>query len=143
MSGKVFLDTNILVHAFGVKKGSLPDPRTAVAEQIVMLGGAVSVQVLSEFVQVCSRKVQLSWDQIAESLQVIKDLCGRAIPLTMETHEEAVGISRRHGLHIYDSMILAAAMQAGCTTVYSEDMQHVQVVGGLRIENPFLPAFRP
>jgi predicted nucleic acid-binding protein len=138
MNDKLFLDTNILVYAFGAKKTSVLDPRIAIAERIVMLGGIISVQVLNEFVQVCHRKAELSWDQIAGSLDVIKDLCGRAIPLTMETHEAAVDISRRHGFHIYDSLILAAAMLAGCTTVYSEDMQHGQVVDGMRIENPFL-----
>jgi predicted nucleic acid-binding protein len=61
----------------------------------------------------------------------------------METHEAAVEISRHHGYHIYDSLILAAASQAGCTTVYTEDMQHGQVVEGVRIENPFLPPAVP
>jgi predicted nucleic acid-binding protein len=138
MSDKVFFDTNILVYAFGAKKTSMLDPRNAIAERIVVLGGAVSVQVLNEFVQVCHRKAELSWDQIAGLLDVIKTLCGRAIPLTMETNEAAVDISRRRGFHIYDSLILAAAKQAGCTTVYTEDLQHGQVVEGVRIVNPFL-----
>jgi predicted nucleic acid-binding protein len=138
MSDKIFLDTNILVYAFGAKKTSVPDPRVAIAERIIMLGGVVSIQVLNEFVQVCHRKAKLSWDQIAGSLDVIKDLCGRAVPLTMETHEAAIDISRHHGFHIYDSLILAAAMQAGCTTVYSEDMQHGQSIGKLTVVNPFI-----
>ena len=138
MSDKVFLDTNILMYAFGAKRNFVPDPRIALAEQIVMLGGVVSVQVLNEFVQVCHRKAELSWDQIAASLEVIKDLCERVIPLTIETHEAAVDLSRRHSFNIYDSLILAAAMQAGCTTLYTEDMQHGQTIGKLTIVNPFL-----
>jgi len=50
----------------------------------------------------------------------------------------AVDISARFGYRIYDSLILAAAQQAGCTTVYSEDMQHGQAIGSLTIVNPFL-----
>lgn len=138
MNDKVFLDTNILVYAFGAKKSSVPEPRIAMAEQIVMLGGVVSIQVLNEFVQVCHRKADLSWVQILGSLEVIKDLCGRTIPLTIETHEAAVDLSRRHSFNIYDSLILAAAMQAGCTTLYTEDMQHGQTIGKLTIVNPFL-----
>lgn len=138
MNDKIFLDTNVLVYAFGAKKSSVQDPRIAIAEQAVMLGGAVSVQVLNEFVQVCRRKAKLSWSQILGSLEVIKDLCGKTIPLTIETHEAAVEISQRYGFHIYDSLILAAAIQAGCTTVYTEDMQHGQTIGKLTIENPFL-----
>ena len=138
MNDKIFLDTNILVYAFGAKKSTVPEPRIAMAEQIVMLGGVVSIQVLNEFVQVCHRKADLSWVQILGSLEVIKDLCGRIIPLTIETHEAAVDLSRRHGFNIYDSLILAAAMQAGCTTLYTEDMQHGQSIGKLTIVNPFL-----
>ena len=135
---RVVLDTNILVYAFGAKKSTVPEPRIAMAEQIVMLGGVVSIQVLNEFVQVCHRKADLSWVQILGSLEVIKDLCGRTIPLTIETHEAAVDLSRRHSFNIYDSLILAAAMQAGCTTLYTEDMQHGQTIGKLTIVNPFL-----
>jgi predicted nucleic acid-binding protein len=49
-----------------------------------------------------------------------------------------VDLSRRHSFNIYDSLILAAAMQAGCTTLYTEDMQHGQTIGKLTIVNPFL-----
>jgi predicted nucleic acid-binding protein len=70
---------------------------------------------------------------------VVRDLCGHAIPLTVETHDAAVDLSRSYGFNIYDSLILAAAEQAGCSTVYSEDMQHGQRIGQLTIVNPFLP----
>ncbi len=143
MSDKAFFDTNVLIYAFGGRKQSTPDARIDLAREIVILGGVVSVQVLNEFVQVCRRKADLSWDRILVSLKAINDLCGRAIPITMETHELAVDISRRHGFQIYDSLILSAAIQAGCTTVYTEDMQHGQVVEGVRIENPFLRSVRP
>jgi predicted nucleic acid-binding protein len=56
----------------------------------------------------------------------------------MATHDAAVDLCRSHGFNIYDSLILAAAAQAGCTTVYSEDMQHGQKIGNLTIVNPFL-----
>lgn len=137
MNAKVFVDTNILVYAFGTKKDPLPDPRIEAAELIVMAGGAISVQVLNEFAQVCSRKAHLGWDQIAGFLEVIKELCAPVVPITIETHEAAVSLSRRYGFSIYDSLILAAAKRAGCTTVFSEDLQHGQVVEGIRIENPF------
>lgn len=143
MNDKIFFDTNILVYALGGKTGSTPDSRIEVARQLVISGGVTSVQVLNEFVQVCRRKAKLSWDRIVESLEVIKVLSGRAIPITMETHESAVDISRRYGFNIYDSLILAAAAEAGCTTLYTEDLQHGQVVEGVRVENPFLPPAIP
>lgn len=138
MNGKVFLDTNVLVYAFGSKKSTIPDPRVEVAQEIVIHGAVISVQVLNEFVQVCHRKAGLTWERITAQLRVIKELCGPVLPITMQTHERAAELSNRYGYRIYDSLILVSAMQAGCTTVYSEDMQHGQMVEGLRIENPFL-----
>jgi predicted nucleic acid-binding protein len=66
--------------------------------------------------------------------------CPDPVSLTEDLHRSAVEISARYGFHIYDSLILAAAMEAGCTTLLTEDMQDGQVVDGVRIENPFLPA---
>ena len=98
----------------------------------------MSVQVLSEFCDVLSRKLGLSWKAIDERLEVIATFFGPAIPLTAETHKSAVGISLRHKFRIYDSLILAAAAEGRCASVYTEDMQHGQVIEGIRIENPFL-----
>jgi predicted nucleic acid-binding protein len=138
MSDKVFLDTNVLVYAFGGKKSSTPDSRVDVARQIVAEGGVVSVQVLNEFVQVCCRKAGLSWDQVDSSLQAIKKICSTVVPLTLETHEGAVEISGRYGFQIYDSLILASAQQAECSVIYTEDLQHGQQIETLKIVNPFL-----
>ncbi len=143
MSDKVFIDTNVLVCALGGRKQSTPGARIDRAREIVILGGVLSLQVLNEFVQVCRYKAELSWEQILPSLQTIKDLCGRAVPITMETHELAVDISRRYRLHIYDSLIVAGAIEAGCARLLTEDLQHGQVVDGVRIENPFLGAATP
>jgi predicted nucleic acid-binding protein len=143
MSARIFLDSNILVYAFGTQKGLTPDPRTEIAERIVIEGGAISVQVLNEFAQVCSRKVRLDWDEIRGRLETIKELCDPAVPITLDIHEAAVVLSSRFGFSVYDSLILAAAKRAGCKTVYSEDMQHGQDVDGVRIVNPFRGTARP
>ena len=114
------------------------DPRTVKAEELLSVGGVVSVQVLNEFADVASWKLKMKWEAIAGSLELIDALCGRAIPLTAETSRAAVGISTRHGFRIYDALILAAAIESGCSTLLTEDLQHGQVVEGVRIENPFL-----
>ena len=138
MNDKVFIDTNVLVYAFATVKGSPDDRRIQFAHEILSRGGVISVQVLNEFVQVCRQKARLEWDRVIEALQVIKELCEPAVPITIETHEAAVAISRQYGFHIYDSLILAAAAQAGCEVAYSEDMQHGQMIGSVKIVNPFL-----
>lgn len=138
MTGKAFFDTNVLVYAFVARASSKSDPRTELAEKTLSLGGVVGVQVLNEFADVATRKFKMGWDLVEQYLSVIDALCGRAVPMTVETHEEAIEISKQYGYRIYDSLILAAAAQAGCTTVYSEDMQHGQTIGKLTIVNPFL-----
>jgi predicted nucleic acid-binding protein len=137
MSDNAFIDTNVVVYALGGNKQSVPEARIEQAQQIMIQGGVVSVQVMNEFVQVC-RRAGLAWSEILDKLQTIEDLCSRVLPLTLETHRSAVALSKRYGFHIYDASILAVAQEANCTIVYSEDMQHGQKIGALKIVNPFL-----
>jgi predicted nucleic acid-binding protein len=57
--------------------------------------------------------------------------------LTLETHDTGIKLAERYGLSIYDAMIAASALHAGCKTLWSEDMQHGMSLEGLRIANPF------
>lgn len=133
MPAEVFFDTSIVVYAV---KGD--DPRAATAEALLASGGIISVQVLNEFVAVASRKLRMEWKEIHEALAYIRELCGKkVVTTTLDIHKSALGISQRYGYHIYDSLMVAAAHEMGCVTLYSEDMQHGQKIGSLRIVNPF------
>lgn len=133
MSGKVFLDTNILLYTIGQD-----DVRTPVAEALVQQGGVVSVQVLNELASVAHRKLKMSWQDITDALGALRVLCPSVVPVTVETHGAALRLAMRHRFHIYDALIVAAALEADCRTLYSEDMQSGQVIGGrLTIRNPF------
>ena len=129
---KAFFDTSALIYAFAED-----DPRTEAAETILAGGGVVGVQVLNEFVAVAVGKLAMPWEEVLEALSAIRVLCPSPVPLTMETHNAALGIARRHGYHIYDSLVIAAALEASCSTLYSEDMHDGQVIDGLTIRNPF------
>jgi predicted nucleic acid-binding protein len=133
MTPRVFFDTNVLLYFF-----SEEGYRTEVAERLLVQGGVVSVQVLNELVSAARKKLKMNWDEVRVARDKTLFFCPNPLPLTEETHRSAVDISIRFGYRIYDSLILAAAMQAGCTTIYSEDMQHGQAIGGLTIVNPFL-----
>jgi predicted nucleic acid-binding protein len=127
-----FFDTNVLVYlASGdAKKADL-------AEAAIAKGGAISVQVLNELANVARRKMQMSWDETHAYLDMLRDLL-TVHPLTVVTHETGLRLAERHGLSIYDAMIAASALQAGCDTLWSEDMQHGMALDdGLRIVNPF------
>jgi len=133
MSAEIFLDTNVLVYA-----NSQEDFRTAKARQLLLDGGMVSVQVLNEFASVARAKLAMSWAEIQEAIEKIVILCPDPRALRIETHQRAVGLSKRYGFSIWDGLIVAAAAEARCSKLLTEDLQHGQVVDGVRIENPFL-----
>ena len=97
----------------------------------------VSVQILNEFVAVALGKLRMDWQEIFDSLNAFRLLLPAVEPITLETHDSAVAISRRYGFHIYDSLIIAAALQASCTVLYTEDLHDGQVIDGVTIRNPF------
>jgi predicted nucleic acid-binding protein len=133
MSGKAFFDTNVLLYS-----ASLHDERTSRAEALLARGGIISVQVLNEFAAVARKKMNMPWEDVAEALAAIRTLCPTPVPITVQTHEAAVKIAMRYGYHIYDALVLAAALEAGCDILYSEDLQADQVIDGrLTIRNPF------
>lgn len=128
-----FIDTNVIVYAFG--EG---DPRKDVARALLADGGVTGVQMLNEFVAVARRKLRMSWKEISAALEAIRVLCPLPVPITIEIHEAALQISERHRYSIFDALVIAAALATGCGTLYSEDMQGGQVIEGLTIRNPFL-----
>jgi predicted nucleic acid-binding protein len=134
MLDKVFFDTNVLIYAVAMN-----DPRAAQAEKLLATGGMLSVQVLNEFVSVARRKLLLSWKELSEALHAIRILCPSPLPVTIDTHEAALKIAEKHGYQIYDALIISAALEAGCTTLYSEDLRDGQTFDHkLTIRNPFL-----
>jgi len=129
---KAFFDTNILVYT------ATSDARKQRAVDCLSRGGVVSVQVLNEFVHVARRKLCHDWPQIELALGLFRASLDDVLPVTLNTHTGAVSLAREHGLSFYDALIIAAAIEAGCDTLFSEDMQHGRSIGGLGIVNPFL-----
>jgi predicted nucleic acid-binding protein len=129
----IFLDTNVLVYA-----NSQGDDRTANARQLLVNGGVVGAQVLNEFAAVAHAKLGFTWAEVQEAIENIVILCPNPRPLGVETHLRALGICKRYGFSIWDGLIVAAAAEAHCAKLLTEDLQHGQVVDGVRIENPFL-----
>jgi len=131
-AAKVFFDTNVVLYLL-----SGDAVKADRAEKLLEQGGVVSVQVLNEIANVARRKLAKSWDDVGVILEVLKAIC-EVEPISMTTHERAVVLARRYGYSIYDSLILAAALMADCRIVYSEGMQHGQIIDRqLAIRNPF------
>jgi predicted nucleic acid-binding protein len=129
---EVFFDTNVLLYLVG------SEPRKADrAEALLADGGNVSVQVLNEFANVARGKRALPWAAIHEILGVVRALC-RVHPLTVATHDRACSIAQRHSFSLFDSLILASALETGSRILYSEDMQSGQIIERqLTVQNPF------
>ena len=134
MPARDFFDTNVLIYAVGKN-----DPRASRAEVLLAGGGIVSIQSLNEFVSVARRKLGLPWKEVKEMLDIICVLCPDPVPISLDTHRGAVAIAEKYGYSIYDALIASAALEAGCKTLYSEDLQDGQIINRqLTIRNPFL-----
>ena len=133
MNDKPFLDTNVLIYAL-----ARHDPREERARELLAQGGVISVQVLNEFASVARRKLKMSWRELNDALDAIETLCPDPVPLTIDTHHDALKIAEKQRCGIYDALIAAAALQVECTTLYSEDFQDGQTIREqLTIRNPF------
>jgi predicted nucleic acid-binding protein len=131
-----FFDTNILVYA--QQAGRKADQ----ARALFAAGGKLSVQVLNEFAAVSRRKQGKDWHEIAQAIADALVLVDPPLPLTLELHIAARSLAEDHRLSFYDALIVAAAIEAGCDILYSEDMQHGRAIGGLTIKNPFVEEAR-
>lgn len=126
-----FFDTNVLLHLLSGDRAKADR-----AETLLSGGGVVSVQVLNEFLSVATRKLGLDLPAVRDILQTVRAVCGVG-PVDVETHDAALDLIERYGFAVYDGLIVAAALRAGCTTLYSEDVHDGQQIGRLTIRNPF------
>src|ERR1700747_157747 len=117
MSAKAFFDSNVLIYA--MVSG---DSRRERAQQLVAQGGVISVQVLNEFVAVARRRMRMPWEDVMAALDAVRVLFPSPVSITVDTHETALKIAQQYGFGIYDSQIVASALEASCDLLYSEDL---------------------
>ena len=133
MPGAKFVDTNIWIYAHLRKPN---EPRHGIALELVseLNEAVISPQVLAEYYNVMLRSGQADvW--IQENLNTILSYV-RLQPLNEAVVRRGWQIRNRYGFSIWDSQIVAAALEAGCDTLYSEDMQTGQVIESLTVINP-------
>jgi predicted nucleic acid-binding protein len=130
---KIFFDTNTLLYLL-----SSDTKKADWVSKNLQQSNVISVQVLNEFTSASIRKIKISNSELDEFLDLFTSTFNIR-SLDIDTFETGLIVSRRYGYQHYDSMIIAAALQAGCEKLYSEDMQHRQVIDKrLQIVNPFL-----
>ena len=130
---RAFLDTNIILYSV------LADDLQKADKAILLMatGSCISVQVLNELISVLRGRKKWDWVDVSLVLASTKVVLEVA-DLTLESHDLAVTYAARYGYTIYDANILASAKLAGCDSLWTEDMQHGQVIDGVEIVNPFL-----
>lgn len=127
-----FFDTSVLLY--------LLSDDTVKADRVETLLGArgvISVQVLNEFAVVALQKLQMPLHEVREILDTIRAVC-TVEPLTVDAHDRGLAVFERYRFSFYDSILVATALISGAKTLYSEDLQHGQVIDKqLRVTNPF------
>ena len=140
MSAENFIDSNVLVYLFDeINLDKYLRAHALVRENLDNQTGCISYQVVQEALNVVGRILGTDSDRLAQFLEEI------LIPLwqinridpTPELYRNGLRVQARYGFSFYDSLMVAAALEAGCTSLYSEDMQDGQQNQGLTIRNPF------
>jgi predicted nucleic acid-binding protein len=124
-----FLDSNIVLYAYGDHAS-----KSRIANRLLAEYPCISTQVINECSHVMRRKLHWTPDKIAEEMEVLLVFDIRHIRLAWQ-------IAARYGFSHFDSLIIATALEAHCEQLFSEDLQHGQIIEDrLRIVNPFLEA---
>jgi predicted nucleic acid-binding protein len=129
---RIFLDTNVVVYSLYDQS-----PKQEISISLLRKNPCISTQVIMESVNVCIRKLKLSKEKAFENATYLLKSC-EIITITAPILTNAFSISLQYQLSHWDSLIIASAIEAGCTTLYSEDLQHNQLIENkLQIINPF------
>ena len=128
---KPFIDSNVVLYLFS--SDTLKADR---AESLLQSGGLISVQVLNEVASVCLRKLKMTWEDVDAVLETLKTTC-EVLPVTLATHEKAVGLVERFQISFYDANIVATAILCGADTLFSEDLQNGMSMESVTVVNPF------
>jgi predicted nucleic acid-binding protein len=136
---RTFFDTNLLVYSDDsrdlIKNRRA---RTLISEHLRTGSGVVSMQILQEYYAAVTRKFKTPLDP-SIARRKIEILCAfEVVSLRPADLLAAIDLGQRYGFSFWDSLVIRAALQARCTVLLTEDLQHNQFVEGLRIVNPFL-----
>jgi predicted nucleic acid-binding protein len=140
ISGPFFIDTNIVLYSFDAGAPAKAETAKRIIEYALRTQrGMISSQVLQEFLNAATKKFTAAFqpgDLRLYSRNVLMPLCGH-YP-SDATFDHALVVHEETGYSLYDSLIVCAALESGCTTLLSEDLQHGRRIQNMAIVNPFL-----
>jgi predicted nucleic acid-binding protein len=134
-----FLDSNVIVYLFDETDPHKFNVARELVDDAIESGRAViSFQVVQEVLNLLTTKfiAAATPDRAAEALENILVPMWRVMP-SRQLYDQCLRVQSRYGFSFYDSLIVAAALEAGCSRLFSEDLQEGQRIDGLAIVNPF------
>jgi predicted nucleic acid-binding protein len=140
MSDSVFFDSNSLIYRFSPLENRKQDLATAfLREAVLRQNGVISYQVVQEVLNVGLKggKTLLTMPEAALLVESFS-IDFQIVPWSLALVKQALNIRDRFRFHWYDCLIVAAALEAKCDVLYTEDLQHGQRIEGLTVVNPFL-----
>lgn len=140
-ASRFFLDTNVLVYSFDKRDATKQQRAQALVEEALETGrGVISSQVVQEFLNVATRKFAAPMST-ADALRFLNDVLNPMCEVfpSISLFERALIVRDTTGYAFYDALIVAAAIQAGCKTLFTEDLQDGRRIEGLLIRDPFQP----
>ena len=129
---RIFIDSNVMIYAYFKQD----EKKQRVSKQLIAQNAVISTQVLQEMTNTLHRKMKVDYSIVRSILQECLQNCDINTN-TSDTVFLAIDIAKRYGFSFYDSLIIAAALESKCTTLYSEDMHDNQRIENLTIKNPF------
>lgn len=137
MSDLAFIDTNVLVYAYDSRDPVKRDIARSLIRKLLAGKGAISTQVVQEFCSVALHpKKPLTGDDIELVFEEVLLVLLQHVP-SADFYRRALKLCRYEQLSFYDALIVQAAIDLGCQTLYSEDLQAGRVYGSLSVKNPF------
>ena len=139
MSVESFIDTNVFIYPLekaDARRFMIAD--TIIREAIATGSACISFQVVQECLNTMLRKASIPLDTagMRDYLDVVLLPLVR-VPASADLYRRSLEVRERYGFSFYDALIVATALEAGCTRLWSEDLQHGQRIGVLQVENPF------
>ncbi len=138
-AGLEFVDANVLVYAFDASAQAKQKSSQQLLERLWGSGtGCLSVQVLQEFFVTATRKVArpLAVDEAGERIREFATW--KIFAPTAEDVLAAIALQKQAQVNFWDAMVVQAAAELGCSVLWTEDLNHGQLVRGVRIRNPFV-----
>ncbi|MDP3654211.1 MAG: PIN domain-containing protein [Rhodoferax sp.] len=136
MAARSFIDTNVLVYAEASDAPAKQRAALAVLKQLYEgAEGVLSTQVLQEYCNVALKKLRLPVQHVRAQLDLYEQF--EVIQVTPAIIRAGLDLHQTRSVSFYDALILASAQTAGCSVLFSEDMNTGEIMGGVRIVNPF------